>query len=238
MPSVRWPLAWPAAGVPELEPDETHVWLLDLEVAETEAAALAALLSLEERARADAFRRDVHRRRYTAGRGRLRELLAAYAGGEPGTLPLVEGPNGKPELAGSELRFNLAHSEGVGICAVSRAEVGVDVEVSQRERPTDWRAVADRFFHDAELAVLHGLADEPGRLEFLRVWTLKEACLKATGLGLLTDPRSFSVAAVLAGRADRVVLADGEWLAQELAPLPGAVAALATASPPAPRSGS
>jgi 4'-phosphopantetheinyl transferase len=238
MPSVRWPLVWPAADAPQLERDETHVWLLELDVSDAEAEVLAALLSPDEGARADAFHRDLHRRRYTAGRGRLRELLAAYAGGEPGTLPLVEGPNGKPELAGSELRFNLAHSEGVGICAVSRAEVGVDVEVSPRDPPTDWRAVADRFFHEEELERLLGLTAEPGWLEFLRVWTLKEACLKATGIGLLTDPRSFSVAAVLAGRADRVVLADREWLAQELAPVPGAVAALATSSPPAPRSGS
>jgi 4'-phosphopantetheinyl transferase len=238
MPSVRWPLSWPASDVPELEPEETHVWLLDLEVTDAEAAALAALLAPHELARADAFHRDVHRRRYTAGRGRLRELLAAYAGGEPGAVPLVEGPNGKPELAGSELRFNLAHSESVGIFAVSRGEVGVDVEVSRRDPPTDWRAVADRFFHEEELARLDGLSTESGWLEFLRVWTLKEACLKATGIGLLTDPRSFSVAAVLAGEETRIALAGDEWLAQELAPLPGAVAALVTTSPPAPRSGS
>lgn len=227
MPSVRWPLAWPAADVPELQRDETHVWLLNLDVSDTEAAALAALLAPEELARADAFHRDVHRRRYTAGRGRLRELLGAYARGAPGAVPLVEGPNGKPALPGSELRFNLAHSEGVGIFAVSRAEVGVDVEVSRRDPPTDWRAVADRFFHEEELARLHGLAAEPGWLEFLRVWTLKEACLKATGIGLLTDPRSFSVAAVLAGDEEAVVLAAGKWLARELGGSPGAVAALA-----------
>jgi 4'-phosphopantetheinyl transferase len=226
MPSVRWPLAWPAPDVPRLERDETHVWLLDLEVSDAEAAALAEPLSPDERTRADSFHRDVHRRRFMAGRGFLRELLAAYAGGEPGAVPLVEGPNGKPELAGSGLRFNLAHSEGVGILAVSRAEVGVDVEVSRRDPPTDWRAVADRFFHEEELARLEGLAVEAGWLEFLRIWTLKEACLKATGLGLLTDPRSFSVAAVLSGD-DEVVLAAGEWLARELSGSPGAVAALA-----------
>jgi 4'-phosphopantetheinyl transferase len=230
MPSVRWPLAWPASDVPEFERDETHVWLLDLEVSDAEAAALAALLSADERTRADAFRRDVHRRRFTAGRGRLRELLAAYAGGEPRAVPLVEGPNGKPELAGSELCFNLAHSEGVGICAVSRSEVGVDVEVSRRDPPTDWRAVADRFFHDEELARLHGLDGESGWLEFLRVWTLKEACLKGTGLGLLTDPRSFSVAAVLAGDASRVSLDGRDWRCLELTAPPGAVAALASAA--------
>jgi 4'-phosphopantetheinyl transferase len=223
--AVRWPLAWPAAEVPELGAHEAHVWLFELDAGD---AALGELLSPDERARADAFHRELHRRRYTAGRGRLRELLAAYSSVEPGAVRLVEGPAGKPALAESDLRFNLAHSEGIGVCAVSRAEVGVDVEAVERERRPAWTQVAERFFHEEELARLRDLAGDPGWLEFLRLWTLKEACLKGTGLGLLTDPRSFSVATVLAGDADRVVLEDREWLAQELDGAPGAVAALAT----------
>jgi 4'-phosphopantetheinyl transferase len=197
-------------------------------VAEDEAARLIELLSEDELARADAFRFDRHRRRYVAGRARLRELLAAYAGDEPRDLLLVEGANGKPELQGRELRFNLAHSETVGLCAVATAEVGVDVEVVERERRPDWNAVAARFFHADEIALLGNVAGERGWLEFLRVWTLKEAGLKAVGLGLLTDPRSFSVAPILAGGTDLVALGGREWRCAELRP-PDAVAALATA---------
>jgi 4'-phosphopantetheinyl transferase len=208
-----------------LEPGETHVWLLDLARIGGED-----LLSAEERARADAFRFERHRRRYVAAHAQLRELLSAYVGGDPDALVLVESPNGKPELGGRELRFNLAHSEEVGICALATVEVGVDIEAVEREPPPDWDAVAARFFHADEVAALLGVAGEGGWLEFLRIWTLKEACLKAAGVGLLTDPRSFSVGPVLAGREDVVAVAGGEWLARELEGVPGAVAALATAA--------
>jgi 4'-phosphopantetheinyl transferase len=220
----------PRAAVPKLAAGETHVWLLELDVSDADAARLGALLSPDEASRAEAFHRELHRRRYVAGRGRLREILAAYAEVDPRLLRLDEGPNGKPELARADVRFNLAHSEGLGVCAVSRAEVGVDIEVVGRSRRPRWRQVAERFFHEQELAGLRGLATEPGWIEFLRVWTLKEACLKATGLGLLTDPRSFSVASVPAGGASAVVLGGREWLARELSTPRGAVAALATSS--------
>jgi 4'-phosphopantetheinyl transferase len=225
---VRWPLAWPADEVPRLEPGETHVWRLELDSSEPDAARLAALLSADERARADAFRFERHRSRYVGGRSRLRELLAAYVGEDARALGLVEGPNGKPELTGHDLRFNLAHSESLGICAVSTAEVGVDVEVVERERRPQWEAMAKRFFHGDELRAVDGLSGEAGWREFLRTWTLKEACLKATGLGLLTDPASFSVAPVLAGRTDVVALAGAELRVGGVEPLSGAVAALAT----------
>jgi 4'-phosphopantetheinyl transferase len=202
------------------------VWLLDLDAPDVD---LREVLSPAERARADAFRHELHRRRFTAGRGRLRELLAAYAGGDPAAVVLAEGPNGKPELAGAELRFNLAHSEGIAVCAVARAEVGVDVEVSRRDRPTQWRQIAERFFAGEEVARLQRLADQAGWLEFLRLWTLKEACLKGTGLGLLTDPRSFSVAPVLAGDAEAVAVGGRLWRCVELR-TPDAVAALASAA--------
>ena len=229
---VRGPLVWPAAEIPELGAGETHVWALELDVAEADARRLTELLSAEERARADAFRREVHARRYTAGRGRLRELLAAYTGSEPATLPLVAGPNGKPELGGADVRFNLAHSEDVGLCAVSRNEVGVDVEVVEGRRLPDWLAIAERFFHEEELPRLRGLAGEPGWVEFLRIWTLKEAVLKATGLGLATDPCTFSVAHVLSERSGRVALGGREWRCVELRLGSHAVAALATAGAP------
>ena len=164
-----------------------------------------------------------------AAHAQLRELLSAYVGGDAEALVLTEGANGKPELEGHELRFNLAHSESVGVCAVATVEVGADVELVQRERRLDWNDVAERFFHTDEIAALRGATGDRGRLEFLRVWTLKEACLKAVGVGLLTDPRSFSVVPALAG-PEVVPLAGCEWLARELGSVPGAIAALATAA--------
>jgi 4'-phosphopantetheinyl transferase len=213
------PEIWPAK-VPDLGGDEVHSWLIELDAKTDEA-----VLSSDERARADAFRFDVHRRRYAAGRARLREILAAYLDAEPASLGLLEGPHGKPELTGHDLRFNLAHCEDRALCAVSRCEVGADLELLDRPRMPDWRAVAARFFHADEVAATWE--------EFLRIWTLKEACLKAAGFGLVIDPRTFSVAEVLAGRTDAVALAGAEWRCWELRRRGREVSAVAASTGPA-----
>jgi 4'-phosphopantetheinyl transferase len=215
-------------AVPDLGNDDVHLWLVDLDV---EPGELARLLSAAERERAESFRFDRHRARYIVGRGRLRQLLAAYTGREPTRLELREGPNGKPELGKDALRFNVSHCEGLALCAIARREVGVDLELVERPRRPRWPEIAARFFHPDEQRVVSGWVD------FLRIWTLKEACLKALGSGLRTDPRTFSVATVLVARDDRVVVGGEEWRCSEVsaasdAPGRGTVSALAVATAP------
>jgi 4'-phosphopantetheinyl transferase len=221
-------------GVPALGGDDVHLWLVELDVEAVELARLRELLSPSEQDREDAFRFELHRARYAVGRGRLRELLAAYTSGEPARIELREGPSGKPELADADLRFNVSHCEGLALCAVARREVGVDLELVERSRPLRWPGIAARFFHPNEQALLDGW------VVFLRVWTLKEACLKALGSGLRTDPRTFSVAGVLGGDDETVVVGGEEWRCSEVSPPwvspgRGTVSALAVAT--APRAG-
>jgi 4'-phosphopantetheinyl transferase len=221
----------PRAAAPELGGEDVHLWLVELDVDTGEHVRLRDLLSPPEGARADAYRLAVHGRRYAVGRGRLREILAAYVDRSPAGIELAEEPNGKPQLASppaAGLHFNLAHCEGLALCAVSRRDVGVDLELVDRARRPRWPAVAARFFHEDELRMLAGTSGAAGWEEFLRAWTLKEACLKAAGLGLVADPRSFSVAAVLAGRTRSVSAAGREWRCATLRPAPRAVGALAT----------
>jgi 4'-phosphopantetheinyl transferase len=224
----------PGADVPKLAGDDVHVWLVDLDAAPPDDDRLDAFLSPAEQARGEAFRFDVHRRRFTAARARLREILSGYLGGDPGGIELVDGPNGKPELgAGNRdaLRFNVAHCEGFALCAVSLLDVGVDLELVDRPRRPGWAGIASSFFHADELRVLEAAEGEAGWVEFLRIWTLKEACVKAAGFGLTLDPRSFSVAAVLAGRAESAQVAGREWRCVQLRPAEGAIAALAHEPP-------
>jgi 4'-phosphopantetheinyl transferase len=219
-----------ATAVPVLGGDDVQLWLVELDVDEAEHAQLRELLSAGERDRADAYRFPVHRHRYAVGRARLRQLLAAYLDEDPARLELADGPTGKPELAwptGSGLRLNLAHCEGLALCAVARREVGVDLELVDRRR-FRWSPVAARFFHAEEQRVLGRATGPEGWVAFLRVWTLKEACLKAAGVGLVADPRSFSVAEVLEGGTSVVTVAGRRWRCEELRPAPGTVAALAT----------
>src|SRR5262249_8152166 len=144
---------------------------------------LVRLLSPAELQRAERHRFLDHRRRYAIGHGALRALLGGYAGVDPTRLAFRAGPRGKPYLEHPhDLYFNLSHSGQLALVAVSRSEVGVDLEkVRHLESLLD---IARRHFSPTEFAVLEG-ATEDARLDlFYRCWTRKEAYIKAVGEGL------------------------------------------------------
>jgi 4'-phosphopantetheinyl transferase len=91
------------------------------------------------------------------------------------------------------LRFNVSHSAGLALIAVSAGHrVGIDIE---RIRPdVDITTLAERFFSDRERAGLRALPDNLRLPAFFACWTRKESFLKATGDGLSFPLADFSVA--------------------------------------------
>ena len=93
---------------------------------------------------------------------------------------------GKPYLKDYPgVQFNLSHSGGWGVCALSKTAVGVDVEMVRPLR----QQVAKRFFTPVEQ---EWLSKRPAE-EFFRLWTRKESFTKALGKGLTLPLDSFSV---------------------------------------------
>ena len=191
------PPVWQRSPVtPALPPDEVHVWRAALDLDAPRIQDLQALLSPDERARAEQFRFPLHRQRFIAARGLLRTLLARYLKISPPALRFSYGPHGKPALADAAavtgLRFNLAHSDGLALFAVVwNREVGVDLESLGRDRAHD--QIAERFFSPNEAAALRALPVEARRKAFYDCWTRKEAYLKARGLGLSLPLDQFEV---------------------------------------------
>jgi 4'-phosphopantetheinyl transferase len=238
--SARLPMTaishdWPAAPA-RLKPaaNEVHVWSAALDRSPAEAADLRRHLSQEERCRAERFRHAGARAEFIITRALLRLLLGECLGMEPRCVPFSQTSRGKPRLADSaetSLCFNVSHSHGMALFALTgRCEVGVDVE---RVRPfSDEMGLADRFFTPTESAALRAL-DSPRRLEtFFRLWTRKEAYLKAHGLGLSFGLERVEVSHTADDPA-RVVHIDGDseaaaaWSLRTLAPASGYVGALA-----------
>ena len=121
-----------------------------------------------------------------AGRA-LRDVLAAYLEVSPEAVRLMTGKHGKPELAGGELHFNLSHSGGVGLVAVSRERpVGVDVERIEARR--DVLALAERALGAEGAAAVHAAPDADRSAVFHRAWARREAVAKCAGTGLSTPP--------------------------------------------------
>lgn len=170
-----------------IPPGEAHLYTVRLSDARDPAllAAYRDLLSADERARCDRYLFERNRHEHVVAHALKRLCLSRYAPVDPRAWSFVIGERGKPEIAApaSGLRFNLSHTDGLVACLVAdAADVGVDVETSARGTDTD--AIASRFFAEPEVEAMMALPSEEHRYRFFEYWTLKEAYIKARGLGL------------------------------------------------------
>jgi 4'-phosphopantetheinyl transferase len=193
------------------------VWRLrvDLEGRGSEAArAIAEAVTAEELERAGRYRFEADRQRSLHGRLLVRTFLGHHLAIAPRDVSFVNGEFGKPEVRRGEgdssaaaasakakeddrgrvLRFNLAHSGEWLLFALARdRELGVDVEHHRTMR--DALLIARRFFAPPEVAALQALDPALHHDTFFRVWTRKEAIVKATGAGISAGLDRFAVSA-------------------------------------------
>lgn len=155
-----------------------------------------SLLGDEERRQLDELQDPEHRQEYLVSRALLRNALSHYAHLPPEAWRFSSNRFGKPQLTAqasdaAPLQFNVAHTHGLSICAVSStASVGVDIE--HHTDNAGLLAVADDYFSPAEVAELRALPAAEQAAGFFRYWTLKEAFIKAKGEGLSIPLDSFS----------------------------------------------
>jgi len=164
---------------------EVSLWLVDLDAAgEWDDRRILDELTSEERERAVRLRSPLGARRWKRARGALREILARSSGVDAADVEIVVGERGKPALApSSPIRFNLAHSAGLALVALSPTrEIGVDVE-----RVRDGlheAAIARRMLGEDAVARLAALDPDERTGEFFRLWVRHEAAVKCRGTGL------------------------------------------------------
>lgn len=175
----------------ELHPGVVYIWEGRLDVPDRVAAAARKLLSPRERKRADRFVYDRHRRRYTVAQAHLRRVLGQLTDTLPENIRFRYEDKGKPFLAGGP-SFNQSHSEDRLMIAVAAAgRLGVDIEEMRRVRLM--LEIANKNFARDEAARMRAAPANGRRRLFFRIWTRKEAFLKALGFGLTHPLRSFSV---------------------------------------------
>src|SRR5580692_3450771 len=178
---------------------------------EADAARLDSLyeiLAPQERERAARFRFAEHRRHFIICRGTLREILSRYLDQSPSRINFVYNRHGKPGLRDSDVRFNVSHSGGWALQAVTRdCEVGVDIERVDARFISE--QIPERFFSPREVAQLRALPAHQQTAAFFRCWTRKEAYIKARGLGLALSLDSFDVS--LGPDDPPALLCAGDW---------------------------
>ncbi|MBL8230197.1 MAG: 4'-phosphopantetheinyl transferase superfamily protein [Bryobacterales bacterium] len=205
---------------PSIPSDETHVWFYCINGNESPAT-----LSPAEQERAARFRFPIHRSRYIAAHVWMRRTLAGYCSAHAAELVFEQGEFGKPYLCGFPIHFNLSHSGDHAMLAVSPAPVGADIE-QVADKP-DLTAIARRFFTGAESQALDSLPPERRTWGFYRLWTFKEALLKATGEGLAGGINSVDLSRALIHNT----IAHGVWRIEALRAPNGFAAAVCHQSP-------
>ena len=140
-------------------------------------------------------------RRAVTARGQrlVRELIAATLAIDSDTVELAREPGGRPYVSSPSTApaFSVSHSGARLVLALAATRIGIDIE---QRRPRPYRELASRAFVDSERAWI-ALQDDR-ILAFLRLWTAKEAVLKAAGLGIAGGLSNV----VLSPRADRISL--------------------------------
>lgn len=95
--------------------------------------------------------------------------------------PVIKGERGKPSLAEyPDVKYNLSHADGIAACVVGDRECGIDCEKVRPFRPN----VLKRAFSENEKALIGSAPENERDLLFFRLWTLKEAYVKALGVGI------------------------------------------------------
>jgi 4'-phosphopantetheinyl transferase len=182
-----------------LGPDEIHLWLaFHDDIADARLhAAWRALLDAAEQAQEPRFHFARDRRRFLITRALVRTTLSRYVPIAPQAWMFSTNAYGRPGIANADapaaaLTFNVSHTDGLIVLGVTRHRaLGVDVEhVRRRTVPL---AIARSYFAPEEVAALRVVPPHRQPQRFFEYWTLKEAYIKARGMGLSLPLDTFSV---------------------------------------------
>ena len=174
------------------------LWSINLDAVEVQVNEFASCLAADERERAARFRFEKDRLRFMVGRGFLRNVLARYLKRPPDEVRFHEQPNGKPGIANpndnSNWQFNYSRSGDLAVCGIVQGRrIGVDIE-RHREIP-DMESVARSILDERDRETWNAVPNT-GRIEsFYRIWTRKEARVKADGSGISAGVRQIHVPA-------------------------------------------
>ncbi|MFM5520158.1 4'-phosphopantetheinyl transferase family protein [Aeromonas jandaei] len=152
-------------------------------IAQELLATLPELLSADEHHIWQQMSHNLRRQEYLVSRALLRQLLAQRLATSPSALQFSNGEHGKPQLQDGRWHFNLSHSGSWLVLALcQQGPLGVDIELGKRRHST--LPLARRFYAQSEYEWLCALPENEKESAFYRLWSRKEAVLKAHGGGI------------------------------------------------------
>ena len=180
----------------EFSKDQVDIWTISLVQSEMVINNLFWLLSDEEKEKLIRFHFPQDRHRFIICHGAVRQIVSQYLAVEPDQVIFYENQFGKPifrnELGEIAIQFNLSHSEDLAVLALTPIRnIGVDIEFIHPF--TDYLKLAATYFSPEEIVYIDSLSENIKLNAFYKLWTRKEAFLKAIGKGLSFPLNDFSM---------------------------------------------
>lgn len=194
---------------------EAHVWLArpQLTLQADRRNDLLSMLDETEKDRYNRFVFDKDRNHFLAAHALVRTVLSRYVEVPPNAWRFAASKYGRPEIVAEcgapRLRCNLSHTNGLVACVVSHEiDCGIDVEAI---RPfANYLAIAKWMFTADEYEHLLGAPIDKRHEVFFSYWTLKEAYIKARGLGLSLSTTGFRFCIEASGKVSIRFNDDGD----------------------------
>ncbi|XP_057777940.1 uncharacterized protein LOC130996660 [Salvia miltiorrhiza] len=196
-------------GVHLPAPMETHLWYVKPSEVKSESLLKQYfdILSPCERENVLRLQGEELRKSALLARALVRTTIAKYQMNspvDPRSLKFRKNMHGKPEVCWPSmddwdpppLHFNLSHTSSLIACGVTvNSQIGIDVEEKQRSTKHDILSFARRYFSKYEVQLLAAVSDpQAQQREFIKLWTLKEAYVKALGKGFSGAPfKTFTI---------------------------------------------
>jgi len=161
------------------------------------------LISKYDKERYEAFRFSEDKLRFLKARYILLKFASAYFNNKH--LPdaeLIFNRYGKPQFKDLPLNFSITHSHNIAAVAFSK-DLSIGFDVEHKRKVEDLDQLAKRFFSGPEVEYMETLDTQIRADNFFRIWSAKEAYIKAIGLGVSKELGSFSV--IDNGAIDQVI---------------------------------
>ena len=181
------------SSLEQLKTNHIDLWKIDpTQLSELSIKALESILSKNELEDIKRYKNKNALRTTLITRAISRLVLAQYTTEQAPQLNFERNRYGKPELINNEanLRFNISHNNELIIIAICiKDDIGCDIENPLRKVKIE--PLSRRYFSKQEHTELCKLTSKTQQQRFFEMWTLKEAFVKATGIGISLGLNTF-----------------------------------------------
>lgn len=138
------------------------------------------------------YKKNEDRKNYLYSRILLKTYLPQYTGIPYENIIFKREKYGKPVIEKSDICFNLSHTMGMAVLAISPGKsVGIDIEYVRNISDPGYK-IMEKCFHPEEIKYVHKKGNKSFAEAFFTIWTRKEAILKRNGTGMICDMKAIN----------------------------------------------